>query len=206
MPFKAEGHPTVTRIAGVALVIALHVGFVYALISGLAMRAVMQLPEQLFAQVVIPPPTAQPPPVTPNLARPTFPTVVAPLIRIEQSEAAVHSITAYVGPPTPAYTEPSPASAASTPAIAIERTHTIPPYPMSARRLAQQGTVRLSLSVGPDGIVSDASVIASSGTTILDDAAVEWVKSHWRYKPATKDGHAVAVTVHANVIFDLKSA
>jgi protein TonB len=209
MAFETERHVNFARIVGVALVIALHIGFVYALISGLATRVVMQLPQELIAQVVeVPLPTPQPPPLTPSLAQPSVPTVVAPLIRVEQSQASVHSITAYVGLPTPtsAYTEPSSVAPTWTQAVAIEKTHTIPPYPMSARRLNQQGTVRLSLTVSHDGSVSDASVIVSSGTLALDDAALAWVKSHWRYKPATKDGHAVAAIVHANVIFDLKNA
>jgi protein TonB len=207
MTFKTERPLSYTRIVGLALVVALHVGFVYALISGLAMRAVMQLPGELIAQVAVPPPpTPQPPPLVPNLAQPSVPTVVAPLIRIEESQAGAHAITVYVGPPTPAYSEPTSAAPASTPAVAIEKTHTIPPYPLSARRLAEQGTVRLSLTVSPDGSVSDASVIVSSGTSMLDDAAIEWVKRHWRYKPATKNGHVVATTVRANVIFNLTNA
>lgn len=206
MAFEPERHLTFARIAGFALVIALHIGFVYALITGLAMHVVLQLPQELLAQVVAaPPPTPQPPPLTPNLDQPSLPTVTPPMIRIDQSQASTHSITAYVGLPTPP-TQSISAAPAWTPAVAIEKTHTIPPYPMSARRLNQQGTVRLSLTVSPDGNVSDISVIVSSGTPALDDVALAWVKSHWRYKPATKDGHAVAATVHAIVIFDLKNA
>jgi TonB family protein len=74
-----------------------------------------------------------------------------------------------------------------------------------ARRLNEQGTVHLSLAVAPDGRVSDATVVDSSGTSTLDEAAVAWVKSHWLYKPATQAGHAVSATVEANVVFDLKN-
>lgn len=209
MAFEAERHLTIPRIVGFALVIALHVGFVYALITGLTMHVVLQLPQELLAQVVaVPQPTPQPPPLTPSLAQPSLPTVAPPQIRIDQSQTSDHSITAYVGLPTPAPASTQQISGAQawTPAVAIERTHTIPPYPMSARRLNQQGLVRLSLTVGPDGRVSDASIIVSSGTSALDDVALAWVKSHWRYKPATKDGHVVAATVRAIVVFDLKNA
>jgi protein TonB len=196
-----------TRIIGVVLVVALHVALVYGLISGLAVRAVKQLPEELFAQVVsAPPPVPQPPPVAPSLVQPSVPTVAPPLIRIEQSQASDRSISVYVGTPTPARAEPTSNAQAWAPPVGIERTHTIPPYPFSARRLAQRGTVRLSLTVSPDGNVSDGSVIASSGSATLDDAALDWVKRHWRYRPAMKEGHAVAATVRADIIFDLRSA
>jgi periplasmic protein TonB len=209
MAFEAKRHLTIPRIVGFALVIALHVGFVYALVTGLTMHVALQLPQELLAEVVaVPQPTPQPPPLTPSLAQPSLPTVAPPLIRIDQPQASDHSITAYVGLPmsTPGFTQPISGAPASTPAMAIEKTHTIPPYPMSARRLNQQGLVRLNLTVSPDGSVSDASIIVSSGTSALDEVALAWVKSHWRYKPATKDGHVVAATVRAIVVFDLKNA
>src|SRR5258706_14725324 len=68
------------RIISLAFVGALHVLFVYALVSGLAVRAVLQLPHELIAQVVQPPQpkTEPPPPVTVNLPQPSRPTVEAP--------------------------------------------------------------------------------------------------------------------------------
>ena len=205
LAFVTERRSNAGRIVGLALVIALHVGFVYALISGLAVRAVTQLPQELFAQVVVaPPPIPQPPPLAPSLAQPTLPSVAAPQIRIEAPQGEAHPITVYVGAPkAAAASSPAPAS---TPAVAIEKTHTIPPYPISARRLGQKGIVRLSLTVSPDGSVSDATIMVSSGMTVLDDVARRWVRDHWRYKPAMLDGHAVSTTLHANVVFDLTSA
>jgi protein TonB len=202
-----------SRIVGLAFVGALHVLFVYALVSGLAVRMAMQLPHELIAQVVQPPQPKSdpPPPAAPNLAQPSLPTVEMPLIKIEQPRAVTHPITTYVGPPVPVHvapvvTVPTPAVAAPTPPSAIARTHTIPPYPEIARRLSQQGSVRLSIEVGADGRVSNAAVVGSSGTAALDDAAVDWVKNHWLYKPATQEGKPVTATVPAMVEFNLKNA
>ena len=208
MAFETQRRVTLPQMVGAALVVALHIGFVYALATGLTVHAVMQVPQELIAQVVdIPHATPQPPPVAPNLAQPSLPTVAAPQIKIEQADtSSTRSITAYVGVPTPANTTTSPSSVPWTPAVAIEKTHTVPPYPLSARRLAQEGTVRLNLTISEDGRVADAAVLVSSGTLALDDAALAWVKDHWRYKPATKDGRAVATTIRAAVIFDLKNA
>ena len=69
--------------------------------------------------------------------------------------------------------------------------------------MGHEGTVRLTLALDELGNVSGASVARSSGFAGLDDAAVAWVKSHWRFRPATQDGKPVASTVQADVTFRL---
>ena len=200
-----------TRLISLAFVGGLHVLFVYALVSGLAVRMAIQLPHELVAQVVDQPQpkTEPPPPVVPNLAQPSLPTVQVPMIKIAQP-AVAHPITTYVGPPVPVHVAPvvtaPPVVVPPSPPSAITATHTQPPYPDVARRMNQEGTVRLSIAVGADGRVSDATVASSSGTSALDDAAVSWVKNHWRYKPATQDGRPVGATVEAAIVFNLRRA
>jgi TonB family protein len=46
-------------------------------------------------------------------------------------------------------------------------------------------------------------VVSSSGHADLDEAAVAWVKSHWRYQPAMQNGGAVPATTNAVVTFTL---
>jgi TonB family protein len=41
--------------------------------------------------------------------------------------------------------------------------------------------------------MSDVVVLQSSGSQILDDAAVKCASRGWRFKPAMKDGKPVAV-------------
>jgi len=62
-----------------------------------------------------------------------------------------------------------------------------PPYPSFARARSMQGTVRLSISVGPSGAVEGASVIGSTGFSELDKYAAGWVRRNWRF-PATGEG------------------
>jgi TonB family protein len=62
-----------------------------------------------------------------------------------------------------------------------------PPYPSFARARSMQGTVRLSISVGPSGAVEGASVIGSTGFSELDNYAAGWVRRNWRF-PATGAG------------------
>jgi len=214
IPVKSRQPLTPTRIASLGVVGLLHVMLIYALATGLAVRMVKQLPRELVAQVIEPqqPKPEPPPPVQVDLAKPALPSVQVPVVKIAQPHVVTHAITTIVAPPrpqtpaAPVVTKPEPPPPAPSPASSIARTHTIPPYPDQARRLGQQGTVRLKIDVATDGSVSDASIVNSSGSDVLDEAAVAWVKDHWRYKPATQDGHAVATSVQAAVVFNLKNA
>jgi TonB family protein len=60
-----------------------------------------------------------------------------------------------------------------------------PPYPKIALEEAQQGSVKLSMTVDDSGIITDIAVKESSGYPILDRSAVEFVKRHWTIPPIT---------------------
>jgi protein TonB len=72
-----------------------------------------------------------------------------------------------------------------------------------SRRLGEQGTVHLHIAIDASGTISAVTVEQSSGSTRLDEAAVTWVRSHWRYHPAKIDDRPVASTARAAVVFDL---
>lgn len=57
-------------------------------------------------------------------------------------------------------------------------------YPREALRAKQQGIVRVALLVGPDGRVQSCSLIRSSGTRLLDDAACTLLLRRTRFDPA----------------------
>jgi protein TonB len=50
-------------------------------------------------------------------------------------------------------------------------------YPEAARARGEQGTVRLALTIGRSGHVMSARLIASSGSSILDQAALEMARN-----------------------------
>ena len=50
-------------------------------------------------------------------------------------------------------------------------------YPEKARVAGQQGVAVLKISINPDGSVSEANIISSSGSAILDEAALLAAKS-----------------------------
>ncbi len=195
------------KISGLALAALLNGGLAYALLTGLATRVVEQIPDVIHAQIVPhqQPQQELPPPPSPELQKPSAPQVPAPVIRIEAPSAPSNAIHAVAVPHPVQPITPPRAPAAQAPS-AIRSTHTAPPYPPISRRLGEQGTVLLRLTVGIDGKVIGAEVMRSSGSARLDEAARDWVVDHWRYHPAIQNGAPVASTVEAAVKFDLRNA
>ena len=76
-----------------------------------------------------------------------------------------------------------------------------PQYSEEARKAKFQGTVVLWTVIGPDGRVHDTRVARSLGMG-LDQQAIEAVRQ-WRFEPAMKDGHPVAVQINVEVNFRL---
>ncbi len=189
------------RVISLGLVGLLHVGLIYAVVSGLAVKFVKHIPPVLQATIVeetVTPEKQQMMPPKPQMEQPAVPNTIAPPdIVIDTNSEAPAVPTAPEQPATP------PVSAAAS---GINSTHTTPPYPDMARRNGVQGTVRLHISVTAQGTVSNATVVMSSGNAELDANAVSWVIGHWKYKPALASGFAVASETDANVVYDLKKA
>lgn len=56
-------------------------------------------------------------------------------------------------------------------------------YPPEAQQRKLQGTVKLFFAVNESGIVTDVKIIESSGSVLLDRAAVEHIKRRWMLGP-----------------------
>jgi TonB family protein len=54
-----------------------------------------------------------------------------------------------------------------------------PDYPKLAKDLHQEGTVVLILTANESGIITNIQISQSSGSSILDHSALEYVKRHW---------------------------
>ncbi|MGH9583342.1 MAG: energy transducer TonB, partial [Bryobacteraceae bacterium] len=76
-----------------------------------------------------------------------------------------------------------------------------PEYSEEARKAKYSGTVMLSIIVDATGMPRDIKVIRPLGLG-LDEKAIEAV-SKWRFKPAMKGGHPVAVQANVEVNFRL---
>jgi protein TonB len=192
---------TPQRVAGLAFVGLIHVAVIYALVMGL-----MPQVTKIFSGPVIVdfPKTADPkqaPPLDPALIKPTHVDPITPTIVTNPGDDN-NTVTTSRPEDNGRMTTFIP----DTGVRAVAGTHTIPDYPELARRLGQEGTVEMRLSIAPDGTVVDAAVVQSSGSDMLDQAAIAWVKAHWRYQPATHLGAPVASTAEAAVRFDLRNA
>ena len=80
-----------------------------------------------------------------------------------------------------------------------------PAYPASSRRNREEGRVVLRLLVDQGGRVSALEVATSSGFPALDEAAIRTVRE-WRFRPAMRDGQAVAAAATVGITFRLQNS
>jgi len=212
--YRPGGRTAPQRTVALIFAVALNAGIVYALLAGLGVVPMPTIPMPIDGRVILEPhETELPLPPQPTIPPPRIKEFIPPIIEVPLvPEENRNAITVPEAQPTaPAEPErqasvqpPATPPVILTPARAIMATHTIPDYPPLSRRLGEQGTLRLRLSIGVDGAVEDALVEASSGHKRLDDAAVQWVKNHWRYEPAMQGSKPVPSTATAQVTFTLK--
>jgi TonB family protein len=77
-----------------------------------------------------------------------------------------------------------------------------PAYPAEARRKKFEGTVWLLIEIKEDGSIGAVTVDESSGYEILDQAAVDAVRT-WHFTPAMEDGRPVRSTPRQPIVFSL---
>jgi len=98
----------------------------------------------------------------------------------------------------------SPADAApeegDSEAQVIERSE--PNYPIESLNAREEGEVRLQVALDALGHVEDVRIVDSSGSRMLDRAAMESVRS-WRFRPARRAGEAIASMTNVSVDFHL---
>jgi protein TonB len=78
-----------------------------------------------------------------------------------------------------------------------------PPYPMVARRMGYHGKVVLEVEVLAEGKAGEVKLHQSSGYDILDNAALQTVKT-WRFTPARRFGQAVTQRFLVPIKFSLE--
>lgn len=77
-----------------------------------------------------------------------------------------------------------------------------PVYPSSAKRANVQGRVLLTVVVKADGKAAKVDVSHSSGSSTLDEAALDAVKQ-WHFVPAKKNGGSVEAKVIVPIDFKI---
>lgn len=78
-----------------------------------------------------------------------------------------------------------------------------PPYPDAKRRTEEEAVLRLRLTIDPRGRVSSVEPVGTADPSFLA-AARSHLQRHWRYRPATEDGRAVASTLTITLRFQLE--
>lgn len=163
-------------------------------------------PVQASPEPVPEAPVPMPPPADAPLPKPPPAATGAP--KPPASHPAPARPAAPAGPKPQPPTQPSaPAATAPVASATIEPArplaagagNALPAYPESARRRRIQGHVLLDVAVTEDGRAGAVSVRQSSGSALLDEAALAAVRG-WKFVPATRGGAAVAG--HADVPVD----
>jgi protein TonB len=217
------------NVAIAAGVVALHVGALYALQSGLLRRAVeIIVPVAIVTELITPPsprpepppPQVKPPQPVPQpeprlLAKRTPPPAPQP-VAVPNLPPAPNAPTGAVEPqpapppiaapvavaPAPPAPPPPPAKVELPSSSAQHLQNPKPPYPPMSRRLGEQGTAILRVLIGSDGNVQDIQLKRSSGYDRLDASALETVR-RWRFVPGKRGGVPEAMWHEQPVIFEL---
>ena len=174
-----------------------------------------------FARIELPPPEETPLMAAvlrePTSARHEKPAVLPPLRfhalvpAVVIDDAAVIPIPAIEDAPAPSpevQIAPPAASLAVTEPLGTELAiqcpqRTPPRYPPLAKRQREQGEVRLRVELDEAGRIDRITIVSSSGSPRLDEAARIAIES-WRCRPAERDGQPVRAVALQSLAFVLE--
>ncbi len=207
------------RWAGIAIVVAVHVAALWFLLEYEPARNAIASMAPIMVDLITPPkiiePPPPPPPPPPRQPKPRLEplkTIEPPPLLAAQTPAPTP--TDFVVPPPPPAPPVQVAESAAPPAPpapapvtppsfnAAYLQNKPPQYPVTSRRMAEEGRVMLRVLVSAAGEPEKVEVRTTSGFDRLDAAAVDAVRS-WRFVPAQQAGRAVAAWVQVPLVFSL---
>ena len=97
---------------------------------------------------------------------------------------------------------PTPHFGNSGPQLLTPASELKPPYPVSKLLNEEEAVLRLKLTIDARGRVIAVEPVGRTDAAFLD-AARRHLLAHWRYKPATADGQAVASSAVITLRFEL---
>jgi protein TonB len=159
-----------------------------------------------------PPPTPpQPQAVEPASAPAAAPSSAAPLLAHSAGgetadpapSATGHAAADAAGPAASSAGPAAPPPSAPPRVGAAYLDNPKPAYPLSARHMRLQGTVRLRVLVTAQGTVDHVEVQTTSGSPMLDRSALDAVR-RWRFVPARHGDAAVPAWVVVPIVFTLE--
>lgn len=209
------------RLSSITIVVMLHLAALFAWMSLPESAPVEREMEVTVATVIAPAvqPVVIPAPLPPPAPAP-MPRKMAP----EPKPAPVEPVAQPIEVPVEQPSAPAPVAApapvvAAAPVIApaapvipdVEPDYKAsylnnprPSYPFAARRMGLQGKVVLNVEVLAEGLCGQVSVHQSSGHEMLDNAALQTVKT-WKFIPARQGGNAVTKWFKIPIQFSLNN-
>ena len=198
-------------------IVAVHIAAIAALMSA-KIDLARHLPDPpLTIDFLRPPPPPPPPPPTghtktapqprnpewvshPNPQTPT-PPVPQPPVDTGGSTSSDPGPTGPVPIPQPPQPQPHP-TVQSGPTLLTPASQLRPPYPEMKLLNEEEADLRLRLMIGADGRVTAVDAVGRADPVFLD-AARRYITDHWRYRPATVDGRAIATSLVISLSFRL---
>lgn len=195
MSYAESQHQGGRKGFGLFFVVLIHLITAYALVTGLARKAVEVIRGPIETKLIeelkkLPPPDKPPPPPRQKVDPPPFvppsevavvaPVMTAPAITVTQTVAP---------PPAPVEAPPAPPKQVQrvAPVIDAAKNCRKPEYPAASKRLEEEGLVVLRFMIDESGRVIESRVETSSGFARLDEAA-RAALSQCQFKPGTADG------------------
>jgi periplasmic protein TonB len=223
---------TMSRNMAIALsVVFFHIGALWALQSGLLMRAVQIIvPAEILSEFieppapkVVPPRPAPPVPVQQPIVKTKVPTLPPPPQPVAITDAtptpnapegvaapqppappiAAPVAEAPMAQPAPPPAPPAPPKVELPSSDADYLQNPKPAYPPMSKRLGEQGKVLVRVLIGVDGNAQKAEIKQSSGFERLDQSAMATVL-RWRYTPGKRAGVAEAMWFNVPINFVLE--
>ncbi|MBY4896314.1 energy transducer TonB [Cupriavidus sp. AU9028] len=219
------------RLLKITLAVLLfHAGLLYLIQSGLGRKLTeavvapeivariipLEPPQQAAPEPPKPQPKKEPPP--PKEVKVTKPRpepkpqpkrepLPEPVPDLPPSPAAVEVPPAPPAPPEPPAPPPEPAPPVATGPRSvsigeIQCSTPQPTYPSQSRRMGETGKTVVRLTTDESGRVVRTAVVSSSGSSRLDQAAMDAVQ-RMRCKPYMENGRALAITAQQPVNFEL---
>lgn len=187
-----------SRVTSIIIVAVIHVAIGYLLISGLAISAVKQVVERVTTVDIEepePPEEIEEPPPPPEDAPPPPPVAPPPPINIAPAPPPIQTqpTPPPPAPPAPIIAPPAPVAPPPPPSLARgastrnERrwaSRIQENYPSRALREEVEGTVGVRVTVTDKGRATNCQVTASSGSSVLDQAACRGMERYARFNPA----------------------
>ena len=219
LAYAAHRRTIAQRRSAPHLMLAVIVGHV-ALIA-VVMSAKMDVGDRIFDRPTIitpiplpepPPPNRPPPKAEPKPSESTVtrtPVIVPvpqpPIDQLDPTPVPIPSLPAIRPMPNPEpRIAPVPAPVRVGPRFATRPDAVRPPYPASKIASDEEAVLRLRLSIDPRGRVVAVEPVGSADPAFLT-AARRHLLAHWRYKPATEGGRAIASSTVITLRFELES-